>query len=959
MAGKAIDNLSIIVSANTRTLGKDLADAARQIEQFNKKMERERARAGQPPRTRDPAAAPMLDEWMRGGKKQPRFGVQPGPGGPFNEFNRAKADAGRRAEADAARADAANLARAAKLDADIALARQRQSTLPMWQRQARDQLSRYGQPGLGSRAAGFINGAGGFVGGFAGAGMERTAAAAKAAGGSFRDFARDAASVATGLVAVELGLASAQTAFTRIKEAVQLSGELEQTRLAFEVMLRSAEKANALVADMRRYAASTPFGLSEITASTRMLTAYGVAADQLMPTIRMLGDVSAAFGKELPIRDLTYLYGTLYSQQRAYAIDIRQFAGRGIPIYEELAKVLGKTNAEVKQMIEDGRVSSREVTQAFLNMTAAGGRFYGLTERQGKTFLGQWEQMVDAFRLAQTAFGGVLIEELGLPQATRELQAFAQRLEEGVGGEKIRKAVRFVGDLAKAAAQVGYEFTRAGFAIAEMNFESFTAGVPGLREAGERLRAMIKDAAGFKIDPREAIRFGHALGTSLAEAAAEATRAVGVYGAGMTALFEMVVKSARQARDYMAESADWLKRMNDAAGPTMKFLVNPGILVGGWVADRVNERRDPLRGRAPGDPVPTFAVEPPVPGMSADRVREEWSALVAEQRRAGAALATARARGEVGPLQVPTAEFERIAADRDRRVDRYLGGFDAAPEYARDNLNRGNVPAIRPPGPIQPPDNLTQLERELGGMRQRFAEMTGVDAARFRAPLDAARDRLMAAEDVHDARTREAAMAAEATRTAEALAVFRRNVAMAGQPLHDLGMASLRESAILHAEAGLLGAAFVTGDRGRSRAAGPAPGVRLPDVFPHLEELTRDLRREYDPRQDLSLYRRDLDMIRERRMLGDATNAVTDMAWRKKVQEAASRMGIGQRYELPSATEAGSAEDARLINAWRTQPQQTVEQLLAQIEAHVRQMLGLAENLPVAPPPRAVRLPGD
>jgi hypothetical protein len=379
------------------------------------------------------------------------------------------------------------------------------------------------------------------------------------------------------------------------------------------------------------------------------------------------------------------------------------------------------------------------------------------------------------------------------------------------------------------------------------------------------------------------------------------------------------------------------------------------VLVGGWLGERLS----PLRGRAAGDPINPMDIAPPAQGMNADRVRAEWAALVAEQQRAATALANAQARPTVGRFDVPNSHFERALSEATRRIERYAAGFDAAPAVVHAALARGDVPAIRPPGPIQPPDNLTQLERELGGMRQRFAEMTGVDAARFRAPLDAARDRLMAAEDVHDARTREAAMAAEATRTAEALAVFRRNVAMAGQPLHDLGMASLRESAILHAEAGLLGAAFVTGDRGRSRAAGPAPGVRLPDVFPHLEDLTRDLRREYDPRQDLSLYRRDLDMIRERRMLGDATNAVTDMAWRKKVQEAASRMGIGQRYELPSATEAGSAEDARLINAWRTQPQQTVEQLLAQIEAHVRQMLGLAENLPVAPPPRAVRLPGD
>ena len=68
----------------------------------------------------------------------------------------------------------------------------------------------------------------------------------------------------------------------------------------------------------------------------------------------MLGNVAAGVGSQLG--DLAYLYGTLRTQGRAYAVDIRQFAGRGIPIYEELAKVLRVTKDNVSELVKEGKV---------------------------------------------------------------------------------------------------------------------------------------------------------------------------------------------------------------------------------------------------------------------------------------------------------------------------------------------------------------------------------------------------------------------------------------------------------------------------------------------------------------------------------------------------------------------------------------------------------------------------
>ena len=48
-----------------------------------------------------------------------------------------------------------------------------------------------------------------------------------------------------------------------------------------------------------------------------------------------------------------------------FTVDIRQFAGRGIPIYEELAKVLGVTKDEVSNLVTEGKVGFAEVEKGF------------------------------------------------------------------------------------------------------------------------------------------------------------------------------------------------------------------------------------------------------------------------------------------------------------------------------------------------------------------------------------------------------------------------------------------------------------------------------------------------------------------------------------------------------------------------------------------------------------------
>ncbi|WP_313636238.1 tape measure protein [Empedobacter sp.] len=179
-----------------------------------------------------------------------------------------------------------------------------------------------------------------------------------------------------------------------VSQLVKVRGEFEQLEIAFTTMLGSKEKADSLMQEIVTFAATTPFGLQSTSEATKMLLAYGESADTALDTMRKLGDIASGVG--IPLKDIAYLYGTTMTQGRLYTQDLNQFLGRGIPMMDELAKILGVSKNEVKGLVEAGKVGFPEVQKVIDNLTASGSMFGGLMEAQSKSVAGQIEQLKDA-----------------------------------------------------------------------------------------------------------------------------------------------------------------------------------------------------------------------------------------------------------------------------------------------------------------------------------------------------------------------------------------------------------------------------------------------------------------------------------------------------------------------------------------------------------------------------------
>lgn len=188
-----------------------------------------------------------------------------------------------------------------------------------------------------------------------------------------------------------------------VSNIVKVRGEFQQLEASFRTMLGSEEKADALMQQLIRTAATTPFDLQSVANGARQLLAYGENVENVNDDLIRLGNIAA--GLNQPLNDLIYLYGTTMTQGRLYTADYNQFVGRGIPLGRELASVLGVTESKVREMVEAGKVGFPEVQQALQNLTNEGGMFYNLMEEQSKTITGRISNIEDSISMMMNEIG--------------------------------------------------------------------------------------------------------------------------------------------------------------------------------------------------------------------------------------------------------------------------------------------------------------------------------------------------------------------------------------------------------------------------------------------------------------------------------------------------------------------------------------------------------------------------
>lgn len=176
--------------------------------------------------------------------------------------------------------------------------------------------------------------------------------------------------------------------------AVKSASDFEQSRIAFEVMLGSADAAREMLKKISDFAVKTPFELPQVVEGAKRLLAYNIEAEKLLPTLSALGDIAAGVGKD-KLPNLILAFGQVKAATRLTGMELRQFTEAGVPLLSLLAEEMGKTEAEIKDMTSEGEISFEAVEKAIMSTTQEGGKFFNLMERQSKTFSGIMSNIKD------------------------------------------------------------------------------------------------------------------------------------------------------------------------------------------------------------------------------------------------------------------------------------------------------------------------------------------------------------------------------------------------------------------------------------------------------------------------------------------------------------------------------------------------------------------------------------
>lgn len=177
------------------------------------------------------------------------------------------------------------------------------------------------------------------------------------------------------------------------KSILELGNNAQQAQISFTTMLGDAEKAKKLLSDLSDFAKKTPFELQGIRESATQLLAMWVSAEDMIDTLKALGDVSA--GLNVPLERLALNYGQVLTQWKLTGKELKDFTTAGVPLLDELAKNLWKTKTQIQDMVSKGQIGASDMVQAFQSMTSEGGRFADLMEQQSETLAGQWSNLKD------------------------------------------------------------------------------------------------------------------------------------------------------------------------------------------------------------------------------------------------------------------------------------------------------------------------------------------------------------------------------------------------------------------------------------------------------------------------------------------------------------------------------------------------------------------------------------
>ena len=225
---------------------------------------------------------------------------------------------------------------------------------------------------------------------------------------------------ATTAAVVGLGVAA-------LKVGLDYNRMQQSSSAALTTLLGSAEAANAQMDKLDEFAKTSPFAKQVFIQAQQQLIGFGMAADDVLPTLDAIQNaVAAVGGSNEDISEITRVLAQVTSSGKITAETFNQLGARGIDAATIIGESMGKTGAEIRDSVTKGTLDADVAVKALTDGMMV--RFGGATANIKQQMDGAADRVKGAWRDIGSVMATPLIDPTGGGQLVEWTNLFADGL---------------------------------------------------------------------------------------------------------------------------------------------------------------------------------------------------------------------------------------------------------------------------------------------------------------------------------------------------------------------------------------------------------------------------------------------------------------------------------------------------------------------------------------------------
>ena len=328
-----------------------------------------------------------------------------------------------------------------------------------------------------------------------------------------------------------------------IKNLIEIRSQYEMNERALGILIGSAERGTEIFQQLSQMALVSPYTLIELSSAAKQLTAYDIAAKDVVDTTRRLADMASAVG--VPMERLTYALGQIKAYGYLNSRDARMFANAGIPLVKQLSEYYTQLEGkmvsvgDVYDRMKKKAIDFNSVMAVVTKMTDEGGKFFDFQAKMADTLKVRLANLTLAWNNMLNEMGaetqGVLTSMIG---GLRSLFAHWKEIKQ------ILETIAWTFGMAKLIQVIQ---------IANIGFAAFGKRIAWNILVGRRLSSVIFSLAG---SIKSLVTSPLTWWTALAMAATSATMAVWNMNEAQKALNKTLREGAKERYDNLEKFFD-------------------------------------------------------------------------------------------------------------------------------------------------------------------------------------------------------------------------------------------------------------------------------------------------------------------------------------------------------------------------------------------------------------------